>query len=102
MDARQYCQPNPNCANDGGEFILQSRNPRVYINGKRDVETDFADSDTPSEPLYRMRRYMGSDGVERMLLGRDNGTITPDIDIIGREVLKEDSSKATIMHEMTD
>lgn len=45
---------------------------------------------------------MGSDGVERMLLGRDNGKITADIDIVGREVLKEDSSKATIMHEMTE
>jgi hypothetical protein len=73
----------------------------VYVDGKRDLETQsFSDSETPSEPLYRMRRYMSSDGVVRQLLGRDNGTLPHTME--GKEVLKEDGSKAKLMYQITD
>jgi hypothetical protein len=99
-----YCGlSNIDCTNDGAEFHLQDAASRTFVDGKREISTKWELDDTPAAPSYRMRKFMGSDGKERLLLGRDNGTLPFEV---GRSTPKkfqrEDGEKFNLMYEMME
>ncbi|KAH0365829.1 hypothetical protein KCU65_g5802, partial [Aureobasidium melanogenum] len=99
-DDVQYCGNAPDCTNDGGEILLQSTNPRTYVDGKRDLPDDYVDDVTPAKPSWRMRKFLGSDGKMRKLLGRDNGTLP--IDPYNMIHHREDGTPWTVVQEILD
>ena len=69
-----FCENARNCANDGGEFQLENGQ---FINAKRtDENLSFVSADSDSNVGTGFRKFMGSDGVERLWLSKDTtGTL---------------------------
>jgi len=97
----QYCQKKPNCKNDGGEFTFTGKD-FVDANSKhkRDLTSSASfrtlrDTATNATALG-LRKFMGSDGVERLWLGTSRtGTL------VGQEVWNAESGLVQITHEIT-
>jgi hypothetical protein len=89
-----YCESKPKCTHDGAEFKLSGSN---FVNAKvrRDLTTFESFNDTESAlPSTGFRKFMGEDGVERLLLSTNL-----EADVVGRSVWgEEDESK--IIHEI--
>lgn len=91
------------CTNDGAEFHLQDLASKTFVGGKRDVVGDFTQDDTPAKPAYRMRKFMGSDGEQRLLLGRDNGTLPFEVGhSTPKKFVRKDGERFNLMYEVID
>lgn len=89
-----FCENAQNCANDGGEFRLANGQ---FVNGKRtDKIFSFVSADSNSNVGTPFRKFMGSDGIERLWFNEGStGTI------VGHYVWDGMNEKVLITSETT-
>lgn len=91
----QYCSPNPDCTNDGGEFVLSGG---AFVNAKDRKRMIGSFHDAPSTrkaSAPALRQFMGEDGVVRAMLSNN-----PQSNPIGRTVWSETKGHVKIVSEI--
>jgi hypothetical protein len=99
-----FCGENVDCTNDGTEFHKDGAD---FVDGKRDIAVaaaQYTEDVTPAKPMYQMRKFMGSDGEVRLMLGRDDdGTALP-FEVgysVEKTILREDGERVSLLYEIT-
>lgn len=67
-----YCEDNPTCSNDGGEFFLDPTGN--FVDGKRSITGRGLTLDPGySTPAAKLRTIKTEDGTEHLVIAEDSG-----------------------------